>query len=219
MPWKDLVHTSGRVLKAMTFQPSGAVVAAPTTSLPEEVGGERNWDYRFSWVRDASLTMEALWVAACPDEAEDFFAFMTTAGAGGIGPDMSLQIMFGVGGEHDLSERTLDHLAGWRDSRPVRVGNGAWRQQQVDVYGELLGAAYRLTDQLQSLDADTRRFLAARVRPEKKYLRHDTRFGQRAHDIVQFFFYAISHFFDLCLFTVYILTIFNVTLSITWTTS
>jgi GH15 family glucan-1,4-alpha-glucosidase len=160
-PWQDLVHASGRVLKALTFQPSGAVVAAATTSLPEGVGGERNWDYRYSWVRDASLTMEALWVAACPDEANDFFTFMATAAASGVGPEKALQIMFGVGGEHDLSERTLGHLSGWRDSAPVRVGNGAWDQQQVDVYGELLGAASRLTDQLHDLDEDTRRFLAA----------------------------------------------------------
>ncbi len=160
-PWKDLVHASGRVLKALTFAPSGAVVAAPTTSLPEGVGGERNWDYRYSWVRDASFTMEALWVAACPDEADDFFAFMCTAAASGVGAEQALQIMFGVGGEHDLSERTLDHLAGWRGSRPVRVGNGAWEQQQVDVYGELLGAASRLTEQLHHLDADTRAFLGA----------------------------------------------------------
>jgi alpha,alpha-trehalase len=160
-PWADLVHLSGRVLQGLSYQPSGAVVAAGTTSLPEGVGGERNWDYRYAWVRDASFTMEALWVAACPDEAEDFFSFMTTAGAGGIGPDSSLQIMFGVGGEHDLSERTLDHLRGWRDSRPVRVGNGAWSQRQVDVYGELLGAAARLADQLPALDDETRWFLAA----------------------------------------------------------
>jgi GH15 family glucan-1,4-alpha-glucosidase len=160
-PWKDLVNASGRVLKALTFAPSGAVVAAPTTSLPEGVGGERNWDYRYSWVRDASFTMEALWVAACPDEADDFFAFMCTAAASGVGADQALQIMFGVGGEHDLSERTLDHLAGWRGSRPVRVGNGAWDQQQVDVYGELLAAASRLTGQLHHLDADTRAFLGA----------------------------------------------------------
>jgi GH15 family glucan-1,4-alpha-glucosidase len=160
-PWADLVHASGRVLKALTFAPSGAVVAAPTTSLPESVGGERNWDYRYSWVRDASFTMEALWVAACPDEADDFFAFMCTAAASGVAAEQALQIMFGVGGEHDLSERTLDHLAGWRGSRPVRVGNGAWDQQQTDVYGELLGAASRLSDQLQHLDADTRAFLGA----------------------------------------------------------
>jgi GH15 family glucan-1,4-alpha-glucosidase len=160
-PWQDLVHLSGRVLHGLSYQPSGAIVAAGTTSLPEGVGGERNWDYRYAWVRDASFTMEALWVAACPDEAEDFFAFMTTAGAGGVGPEESLQIMFGVGGEHDLSERSLPHLRGWRDSRPVRVGNGAWNQQQVDVYGELLGAAARLSDQIPRLDDETRWFLRA----------------------------------------------------------
>jgi GH15 family glucan-1,4-alpha-glucosidase len=159
-PWREAVHHSGRVLKALTFQPSGAVVAAPTTSLPESAGGQRNWDYRYAWVRDASLTMEALWVAACPDEAEDFFAFMCTAAASGVSADKPLQIMFGVGGEHDLAERTLEHLDGWCDSRPVRVGNGAWQQQQVDVYGEILGAAARLSEQLGSLDQETRGFLA-----------------------------------------------------------
>jgi GH15 family glucan-1,4-alpha-glucosidase len=160
-PWRDLVHHSGRVLQGLTFQPSGAIVAAATTSLPEGVGGERNWDYRYSWVRDASFTMEALWVAACPDEASDFFAFMTTAAAAGVGPDTALQIMFGVGGEHDLTERTLPHLRGWRGSAPVRVGNGAWSQQQIDVYGELLGAAYRLADQITTMDDDMRAFLVA----------------------------------------------------------
>ncbi|MGH8869858.1 MAG: glycoside hydrolase family 15 protein [Actinomycetes bacterium] len=160
-PWQDLVHTSGRVLQALTFQPTGAIVAAATTSLPEGVGGERNWDYRYSWVRDASFTMDALWVAACPDEARDFFAFMATAAACSPSADPDLQIMFGVGGEHDLSERTLDHLAGWRDSSPVRVGNGAWSQRQIDVYGELLGAAARLSDYLGDVDEDTRVFLVS----------------------------------------------------------
>jgi GH15 family glucan-1,4-alpha-glucosidase len=147
------------VLQALSYQPSGAIVAAATTSLPEDVGGERNWDYRFSWVQDASFTMEALWVAACPDEAVDFFAFMTTAGATSAGAERGLQIMFGVGGEHDLTERTLPHLRGWRDSRPVRIGNGAWDQQQIDVYGELLSAAHKLADYLAELDDDTRSFL------------------------------------------------------------
>jgi GH15 family glucan-1,4-alpha-glucosidase len=105
--------------------------------------------------------MQALWVAACPDEADDFFAFMTTSAASGVGPEQGLQIMFGVGGEHDLTERELGHLEGWRNSRPVRVGNGAWSQTQIDVYGELLGAAHRLADQLSGIDDDTKRFLTA----------------------------------------------------------
>jgi alpha,alpha-trehalase len=157
-PWRDLVHHSGRVLGALAYQPSGAIVAAPTTSIPEAVGGERNWDYRYAWVRDASLTMEALWVAACPYEAADFFAFLATAAA--LGSDEPLQIMFGIGGERDLTERTLPHLRGWRDSRPVRVGNGAWNQHQIDVYGELWSAAFRLVEQLGNIDDSTQRFLA-----------------------------------------------------------
>jgi GH15 family glucan-1,4-alpha-glucosidase len=160
-PWRDLVRHSGRVLRALTFAPTGAIVAAPTTSLPETVGGERNWDYRYTWVRDASLTMEALWVAACPDEANKFFAFLADAAGSELHSGGDLQIMFGIGGERDLTERTLEHLSGWRGSRPVRVGNGAWTQRQLDVYGELLGAAQRLVDQLGGLDPVTRRFLTA----------------------------------------------------------
>jgi alpha,alpha-trehalase len=160
-PWQDLVHHSGRVLQALTFEPTGAIVAAATTSLPEAVGGNRNWDYRYAWVRDASLTMDALWVAACPDEANKFFVFLADAAASQLQQGMDLQIMFGVGGERDLSERDLRHLAGWRGSRPVRVGNDAWGQRQLDVYGELLGAAQRLIDQLGQLDPVTQRFLAA----------------------------------------------------------
>jgi GH15 family glucan-1,4-alpha-glucosidase len=105
--------------------------------------------------------MEALWVAACPDEADRFFAFMTTAAAAEVGSGTPLQIMFGVGGEHDLAERVLPHLRGWRDSRPVRVGNDAWRQQQIDVYGELLSAAHRLADQIRAMDDDMRVFFIA----------------------------------------------------------
>jgi GH15 family glucan-1,4-alpha-glucosidase len=147
-PWRGLVHHSGRVLQALSYQPTGAVVAAVTTSLPEKVGGGRNWDYRYSWVRDASFTLEALWVAACPDEAHQFFDYLAASSAGQVQGGRNLQIMFGVGGEHDLTERELEHLSGWRDSRPVRVGNGAWKQRQIDVYGELLGSAHRLVEQL-----------------------------------------------------------------------
>ena len=160
-PWQELVRQSGRVLQALTFQPTGAIVAAPTTSLPETVGGIRNWDYRYTWVRDASLTMEALWVAACPDEAERFFDWMTGAVASDLEGGADLQIMFGVGGEHELSERELRHLSGWRDSKPVRIGNGAWEQRQLDVYGELLSAAHRLEEQLEGLSGSDRRFLVA----------------------------------------------------------
>jgi GH15 family glucan-1,4-alpha-glucosidase len=158
-PWRDLVHHSGRVLQALTFRPTGAIVAAPTTSLPESPGGERNWDYRYTWVRDASLTLQALWVAACPDEAELFFGWMANAVASQLMRGKDLQIMFGIGGERDLTERSLKHLSGWRGSRPVRIGNGAWDQRQLDVYGELLGAAGQLADHLGGLDPSARQFL------------------------------------------------------------
>ena len=145
-PWRDLVHHSGRVLQSLSFAPTGAICAAATTSLPEAVGGARNWDYRYAWVRDASFTIEALWVAACPDEADEFFDYVTTSAAGSLDRGGDLQIMFGIGGERDLTERELPHLEGWRHSAPVRVGNGAWNQRQLDVYGELLSAVYRLSD-------------------------------------------------------------------------
>src|SRR5206468_12047811 len=107
-PHRELVRLSSRVLKGLTYRPTGAIVAAPTTSLPETVGGERNWDYRYSWIRDASLTLQALYIGSCSDEAEEFVSFMTSSAGGGA----SLQIMYGIGGEHDLSERELPHLAG-----------------------------------------------------------------------------------------------------------
>jgi alpha,alpha-trehalase len=159
-PWADLVRLSGRVLTGLTYFPTGAIVAAPTTSLPETPGGSRNWDYRYAWVRDASFTLQALWVAACPHEANKFFDYLAGTAASQVGQGGDLQIMFGIGGEHDLTERELGHLSGWRDSTPVRIGNGAWNQRQLDVYGELLDAAHRLPEQLDRVGPFTRRFLA-----------------------------------------------------------
>jgi GH15 family glucan-1,4-alpha-glucosidase len=147
-PWHERVQHSGRVLQALSYQPTGAICAAATTSLPETLGGTRNWDYRYSWVRDASFTIDALWVAACPDEANQFFDYVHASAAGSLEHGHDLQIMFGIGGERDLTERELPHLPGWENSGPVRVGNAAWRQRQLDVYGELLDAAYRNADHL-----------------------------------------------------------------------
>jgi GH15 family glucan-1,4-alpha-glucosidase len=157
-PFADWVGLSGRILQGLTFVPTGAIVAAPTTSLPETVGGSRNWDYRYAWVRDASFTLDALWVAACPDEEHHFFQFLATA-ASSVHHRRQLQIMFGIGGERDLTERELPWLDGWRSSSPVRVGNGAWNQSQHDVYGELLAAAHRLHHLLDPLDKPLRRLL------------------------------------------------------------
>jgi alpha,alpha-trehalase len=159
-PNRELVKLSARVLKGLTYQPTGAIVAAPTCSLPEGVGGERNWDYRYAWIRDASLTMEALYIGACPDEAVDFVSFMTSSAGGGASEENSLQIMYGIGGEHDLTERELPHLRGWRDSAPVRVGNGAWGQTQLDVYGEFLITLALYEQQLGELHPEIQRFIA-----------------------------------------------------------
>src|SRR4051794_16910985 len=158
-PHRDLVRFSSRVLKGLTYRPTGAIVAAPTTSLPEDTGGERNWDYRFAWIRDASLTLQALYIGSCSDEADNFISFMTSA-AGGRVKGGSLQIMYGIGGEHDLSERTLEHLPGWRGSSPVRVGNGAWTQTQLDVYGELLDALWVYHEELGELHPEIQEFVA-----------------------------------------------------------
>ena len=158
-PWREQVHHSGRVLQALTYFPTGAIVAAPTTSLPEEIGGIRNWDYRYTWVRDASFTLDALWIAACPDEAYKFIDFLAHAALTKIEGGRDMQIVYGIAGEHDLAERELNHLSGWCDSAPVRVGNEAWGQIQIDVYGELLAAVDRLRDYLGELDSWTKKFL------------------------------------------------------------
>jgi alpha,alpha-trehalase len=157
-PHRELVQHSARVLKGLTYRPTGAIVAAPTAGLPETEGGERNWDYRYAWVRDASLTVQALYVGSCSDEAEEFVSFMTSSAGGRV--DDHLQIMYGIDGRHDLSERELPHLRGWRDSRPVRVGNGAWDQTQLDVYGELLDAIFLYRDALGELHPEIQRFVA-----------------------------------------------------------
>jgi GH15 family glucan-1,4-alpha-glucosidase len=159
-PHRELVRFSSRVLKGLTYRPTGAIVAAATTSLPEDVGGERNWDYRFAWIRDASLTLEALYIGACSDEAGNFISFMTSSAGGRVGAKGSLQIMYGIGGEHDLTERELPHLPGWRDSRPVRIGNGAWTQTQLDVYGELLNSLWLYHERLGELHLEIQQFVA-----------------------------------------------------------
>ena len=141
--------------------------AAPSSQPPppacQKAGSGRTWDYRYTWVRDASMTLQGLYVAACPDEAARFFGFLARAAATQLDRGLHLQIMFGIRGERDLTERHMPHLTGWRDSGPVRVGNDAWTQQQLDVYGALLDAAHTLKDQLSDLEEPTRRFLVAAV--------------------------------------------------------
>ncbi len=137
--WRTQLQRSALTLKGLTYVPTGATVAAATTSLPETVGGERNWDYRYCWMRDATFTLWALHALGFDWEADDFLQFVADLERG---DDGALQIMYGLGGERDLTERELDELSGYEESAPVRVGNGAFSQRQNDVFGAVLDSVY-----------------------------------------------------------------------------
>jgi GH15 family glucan-1,4-alpha-glucosidase len=141
--WRPYIERSTLALKGLSYAPTGAILAAATTSLPETPGGERNWDYRYTWIRDSAFMLRALHSLGFDWEAFEYFAFMFDAVRGDgekpITPDdFEIQIMYGIGGERELTEQTLDHLSGYRNSRPVRIGNGAFDQHQHDVWGMLL---------------------------------------------------------------------------------
>jgi alpha,alpha-trehalase len=137
-PWQSYLQRSALTLKGLTYAPTGALLAAATTSLPETPGGERNWDYRYTWIRDATFALWGLYTLGLDREANDFFYFVADASAG----EDDLQIMYGIGGERQLTESTLDHLSGYQDARPVRIGNAAWRQRQNDVWGAVLDSVW-----------------------------------------------------------------------------
>ncbi len=150
--YAEEVRRSGLVVQGMTYRPSGAVVASVTTSLPEKLGGDRNYDYRYVWVRDFSHTLRALWRSACFDEVERQFAWLGRAM--GRVEDQPVPIMYGVLGERDLTEHRLDQLGGYRNSVPVMIGNDAWRQRQNDIFGETMDAAWLMRDMLEPFHPD-----------------------------------------------------------------
>ncbi|CAJ0828099.1 17087_t:CDS:2, partial [Entrophospora sp. SA101] len=139
--WREHVHRSALALKLLTYEPTGAVVASPTFGLPEAIGGPRNWDYRYTWIRDSAFTFYALMRLGMTEEAKSYMKFMEER-CHNLDDNKSLNIMYSIDGEEKLTEIELNHLDGYRSSKPVRIGNGAYDHLQLDIYGEFMDAMY-----------------------------------------------------------------------------
>ncbi|ORM29223.1 glycoside hydrolase family 15 protein [Williamsia sp. 1135] len=174
-PWRNYLQRSALTLKGLTYSPTGALLAAATTSLPETPQGERNWDYRYAWVRDSTFALWGLYTLGLDREASDFFSFIADVSGANNGEHHPLQVMYGVGGERTLEESELNHLSGYDGARPVRIGNGAYDQQQHDIWGTMLDSVYLNTKATETVSETLWPVLKAQVEEAIKHWRQPDR--------------------------------------------